>query len=56
VIQGHHHDLVFRGNTIGYTKPASGATAGIRVSANAPGLRVENNEFPNVGRVVEAQK
>jgi parallel beta-helix repeat protein len=55
VIQGHHHDLVFRANTIGNTKPASGAAVGIRVSPNTQGLRTEQNQFQNVGRDVEAQ-
>jgi len=56
LIQGHHHDLVFRGNTIGNTKPESAATVGIRVSPNTQGLKTENNQFPNVGRDVEAQQ
>jgi polygalacturonase len=56
VIQGHHHDLVFRGNTIGNTKPASAAAVGIRVSQSSQGLRTEHNQFQNVGRDVEAQQ
>jgi parallel beta-helix repeat protein len=56
LIQGHHHDLVFRGNTIGNTTTASPATVGIRVSPNTQGLMTEQNRFQNVVRDVEPQQ
>jgi parallel beta-helix repeat protein len=47
VVLGHHHDLVFRRNTLGRTQsPAAGA--GIVVSKNARGLQDVDNEFPHV--------
>ncbi|MCI0462800.1 MAG: sulfatase-like hydrolase/transferase, partial [Gemmataceae bacterium] len=55
VIQGHHHDLVFRGNQIGNTKPAATPTAGIQVSAVAQNLKAENNQFLHVNQEVASQ-
>lgn len=48
VIQGHHHDLVFKDNTIGNTDPAGSATIGIFVSKHALRLRDEKNTFTHV--------
>jgi parallel beta-helix repeat protein len=47
VVRGHHHDLVFRGNTIGRTKPAPGGV-GILSGEHARGLQSVDNQFPNV--------
>jgi hypothetical protein len=56
VIQGHHHDLVFRGNTLGSTKPTPAPTVGILVSKFAQNLQAENNQFLNVGQEIDTQK
>jgi parallel beta-helix repeat protein len=55
VIQGEHHDLVFRENRIGYSKPRSGAV-GIRRSEAAKGLKAEDNDFRNVTTKIEVAK
>jgi hypothetical protein len=47
VIRGTHHDLVFRDNTIGYTRPA-GVEEGVRAGPGAKRLRVGDNRFENV--------
>jgi hypothetical protein len=56
VIQGQHHDLVFRGNTIGNTKPAPAPTVGVLISKLAQNVKVENNQFLHVDQEVETQK
>jgi parallel beta-helix repeat protein len=56
VIRGHHHDVVFRGNTIGVTGSGNPAEAGILRGPHADGLRVEENRFLHVGAEVEAEK
>jgi parallel beta-helix repeat protein len=56
VIRGAHHDLVFRENVIGYSKPRSGASAGVRASALAKGLRADENDFRNVTARIEVEK
>jgi hypothetical protein len=56
VIQGHHHDVIFRGNTIGNTESASAPTVGFLVSPHAPGLMADDNRFLNVDRPIEKQK
>ena len=56
IIRGEHHDLVFRGNVIGHTKPRSGATVGIRASATAKGLTADENDFRNVATPVAVEK
>lgn len=48
LIRGHHHDLIFRGNTIGATRPGDAPRAGIVAGPHSPGLRSENNRFVNV--------
>lgn len=58
VIHGEHHDLVFKGNVIGYSKPRAGAAVGIRASAAAAGLQAGENDFRNVATpvVVEGKR
>jgi parallel beta-helix repeat protein len=56
VIQGPHHDLVFRGNKIGRSTKPAGAVSGIVASREANGLKVEANEFINVKSEVELTK
>jgi hypothetical protein len=46
VIRGCHHDLVFRGNTIGHSGASSGP--GFLISKAARGLKLEGNRFVNV--------
>jgi len=48
VIRGHHHELVFRGNTIGHSSPVPGPAAGLLVSKAAQGLKSQDNKFVNV--------
>jgi hypothetical protein len=48
VILGHHHDVVFRGNTIGNSAGAGKLTIGIHASKHARGLRLENDNFTNL--------
>jgi parallel beta-helix repeat protein len=48
VILGHHHDLVFRDNTIGNTSTAGKAKVGIQTSKYAQRLREENNTFTHL--------
>jgi parallel beta-helix repeat protein len=56
VIQGQHHDLIFRGNTIGNTKPAQTPTVGVLISKLAQNIKVEGNQFLHVDQDVETQK
>ncbi len=56
VMRGHHHDVVFRRNTIGNSSPGTPAGAGILASPQATGLVVEANEFVNVKAEVERDK
>lgn len=53
VILGHHHDLVFRGNVIGNSKPAADSACGIRASEHARDLKAEDNQFLHVTREVQ---
>lgn len=53
VIRGHHHDLVFRRNVIGNSKPGTGAAIGILSSEHARGLKTEDNRFLNVKTEIE---
>jgi parallel beta-helix repeat protein len=53
VINGEHHDLVFRKNVIGYSKPRSGASTGVRATASAKGLEADENDFRNVTTRIE---
>jgi hypothetical protein len=52
VIHGHHHDLVFRKNTIGSTTPGA-AGVGILPGKHARGLLATDNEFLNVKTAVQ---
>jgi hypothetical protein len=51
VIRGHHDDLVFQGNTIGWTQSAGGGV-GIASSGQAKGLRAADNHFVHVRTAV----
>ena len=55
-IQGEHHDLVFRGNQIGYTKVRPGVRVGIRTSLSAKGLKADRNDYRNVTSKIEVAK
>jgi parallel beta-helix repeat protein len=55
VIRGEHHDLVFRGNVIGFSQPRPGPTVGIRAAATAKGLSANENEFRNVATPVAVE-
>lgn len=48
VIRGVHHDLHFRQNTIGYSKPVTPARAAILTSPASTGLRLVDNRLQNV--------
>jgi len=48
VIQGHHHDLVFRNNTIGRSKPRETERKAFETGGSAKGLTSKDNEFVNV--------
>jgi parallel beta-helix repeat protein len=53
-IRGPHHDLVFRRNVIGLSTAAESERAvGVLRSARASGLKLLENEFPNVGSGVK---
>jgi hypothetical protein len=56
VIQGHHHDLVFRDNKIGNSQPGALPDIGILVSKESRGLKVEGDGFVNVRATIEEQK
>jgi parallel beta-helix repeat protein len=55
-IQGEHHDLVFRGNSIGNSKAHSSVRVGIRTSESAKGLKADANDFRNVSTKIEVEK
>ena len=48
VIRGHHHDLVFRQNTIGHDSPTDERRLGILAGADSTGLHSSENTFQNV--------
>ena len=52
VIRGHHHDLVLRGNTIGYSESPKSAIAGILADPRSQRLSAEDNDFRNVSKNV----
>jgi hypothetical protein len=56
VIQGHHHDLVFTGNTIGNTKAPGTPAVGFHISKFANNTRTHDNKFLNVDRELETLK
>jgi hypothetical protein len=55
LIRGPHHELLFRENTIGYSKAMPGAAAGIRCGGEAQGLKAEENRFLHVKMPVERE-
>jgi len=55
VIRGRHDDLVFRDNTIGWTKSATGGV-GIAGSGQARNLRARDNRFVHVQTAVAVGK
>jgi hypothetical protein len=55
VLRGHHHDLVFRKNTIGHSSPVS-AGVGILSGKDVRGLQNVDNQFPNVGTSIKVDK
>jgi hypothetical protein len=55
VLRGHHHDVVFRKNTIGHSRPVS-AGVGIRAGKDVRGLQNVDNQFPNVETPVKVDK
>jgi hypothetical protein len=55
VLHGHHHDVVFRKNTIGHSRPVS-AGVGILSGKHVRGLQNVDNQFPNVETSVKVDK
>jgi parallel beta-helix repeat protein len=56
VIHGHHHDLVFRDNTIGVSKEPAKRLAGIQVSKDVLRLQAKDNEFRGVAKALRVGK
>ena len=56
LIRGHHHDLVFRQNTIGHEEPAEDGHTGIFVSRHAKGFQAADNQFRHVETDFARQK
>jgi len=56
VIQGPHHDLVFRGNEIGNSKADTAPGVGILVSPEAQNLQASGEQFVNVQTRIETKK
>jgi hypothetical protein len=54
IIRGHHHDLVFRKNTIGRSRGASGGV-GILQSKHAHGLQSVDNQFPHLEKATREE-
>jgi len=48
VIRGHHHGLVFRGNTIGNAGAGGPTAVGIAAGKDAKDLVCEDNRFQHV--------
>jgi parallel beta-helix repeat protein len=55
ILRGHHHDVVFRKNTIGHTKSGS-AGVGILSGKDVRGLQNVDNQFPNVETSIKVDK
>jgi parallel beta-helix repeat protein len=57
VIEGPHHDLVFRGNTIGNSKPGGGdrPTVGILTNSQARNLSADEGQFLNVEKEIDSR-
>jgi parallel beta-helix repeat protein len=56
IIEGPHHDLIFRGNTIGNSKPGGRTGVGILVSEDARNLQADGKQFLNVAKEIEILK
>jgi parallel beta-helix repeat protein len=56
VIHGHHHDLVFRNNTIGVSKESTKKPAGIQAGKDVLRLQAKDNEFRGVSETVQMGK
>ncbi|MBI3462017.1 MAG: right-handed parallel beta-helix repeat-containing protein [Planctomycetes bacterium] len=56
VIQGPHHDLVFRGNQIGNSQADAPAGVGILASPEARNLEADAEQFVNVQTRIETKK
>jgi hypothetical protein len=54
VIEGSHHDVVFRDNTIGNTQGGVEGSVAIRASKGTKNLSAEQNEFVNVEKKIDA--
>jgi parallel beta-helix repeat protein len=55
VIEGPHHDLVFRNNMIGCTRAGAGAV-GILAGQDSTGLRAKENQFMNLQQILTLEK
>ena len=56
VIQGPHHDLVFRENEIGNSRADAAPGVGIIVSPEAQNLQASGEQFVNVQTRIETKK
>jgi parallel beta-helix repeat protein len=56
VIRGYHHNLLFRGNTIGNTKAVGTPSVGLLISTFSRDTDAKNNKFLNVDREIDTQK
>jgi hypothetical protein len=56
VIQGPHHNLVFRGNQIGNSRADTPSGIGILVSPEAHNLQADSEQFVNVQTRIETKK
>jgi nitrous oxidase accessory protein NosD len=56
VLQGHHDGVVFRGNTIGNSRPGGPASVGISIGKDVRDFGDESNTYPNVESAVDHRK
>jgi parallel beta-helix repeat protein len=56
VVQGPHHDVVFRNNTIGFSQPQERPAIGILLSNQARNLQADEAQFQNVKTAIEIKK
>jgi parallel beta-helix repeat protein len=56
VIHGHHHDLVFRENTIGVSRELAKKPAGIQAGKDVLRLQAKENEFRGVAEAVRVAR
>jgi parallel beta-helix repeat protein len=56
LIEGHHHDLVFRNNTIGNSQAGGKTAVGVVASDGAKNLKADKNEFVNIEKQIEGGK